>query len=181
MYMKKQLRKLKSSCDCLPILMLLVSLLAIKSRAVAQVTSFTHPGVPFTQADLDQLKSNISSEPWLSAYNALKNDSRSKLDYWMRGPFETVTRAPNLNNDAWKSDMIAIHNLTFMYVFTGDSAYARKATNMLDAWARVNTSWGGNESMLDIGDHVPYFVPAADILRSTFPGWSDANSANVEK
>jgi len=147
----------------------------------AQVTQFTHPGVPFTQADLAQLKANITQEPWLTGYNALKNDSRSRLDYSMRGPFASVTRAPNLNNDAWKSDMQAIHNLTFMYVFTGDSTYARKATNILDAWARINTSWGGNESMLDIGDYVPYFVPAADILRSTFPGWSAANSANVEK
>jgi len=75
--------------------------------------------------------------------------------------------------------MEAIHNLTFMYVFTGDSAYARKATNMLDAWAVTNTVWGGNESMLDIGDYVPYFVTAADILKSTFPGWSSANTTHV--
>lgn len=162
-------------------LLFLLLLLLIYGSAKAQVTQFARPGVPFTLADLTQLKANITQEPWLTGYNALRNDARSKLDYSMRGPFTTVTRAPNLNNDAWKSDMQAIHNLTFMYVFTGDSAYARKATNMLDLWARTNTSWGGNESMLDIGDFVPYFVPAADILRSTFPGWSVSNSTNVEK
>ena len=146
-----------------------------------QAQTFVHPGIPFTSSDLDQLKENITKEPWLSAYNAFKNDSRSKLSYGMQGPHATVTRAPNLNNTQWKSDMQAIHNLTFMYVFTGDSAYARKATNMLDAWAVTNTVWGGNESMLDIGDYAQYWATAAEILRYTFPGWTAANTQHVEK
>jgi len=146
-------------------------------RAHAQ--TFVHPGVPFTRADLDQLKANITKEPWLTGYNALKGDSHSQLGYAMKGPFATVTRAPNLNNPAWLDDMIAIHNLAFMYVFTGDSTYARKATNMLDAWAVTNTSWGGGENMLDIGDRVAYFVVGADILRSTFPGWTATNDTHV--
>lgn len=141
--------------------------------------TFVHPGIPFTQSDLNQLKVNITQEPWLSAYNSLKNDSRSQLTYGMQGPFATVSRAPNLNNTQWKSDMIAIHNLTFMYVFTENSAYAQKATDMLDAWAITNTTWGGNENMLDIGDHVAFFVTAADILKSTYPGWTADNTTHV--
>jgi autotransporter-associated beta strand protein len=145
----------------------------------ARAQTFVHPGVPFTKADLDQLKANITQEPWLTGYNALKSDYHSQLSYGIHGPYATVSRAPNLNNTAWLEDMIAIHNLTFMYVFTGDSAYARKATNMLDAWAVTNTVWGGNENMLDIGDRAPYFIAGADILRSTFPGWSAANDTHV--
>ncbi|GAA3962400.1 cellulose binding domain-containing protein [Mucilaginibacter dorajii] len=141
--------------------------------------TFVQPGVPFTRADLDQLKGNITKEPWLTGYNSLKGDSHSQLAYAMKGPFATVTRAPNLNNPAWLDDMIAIHNLAFMYVFTGDSTYARKATNMLDSWAVINTTWGGGENMLDIGDRVAYFVAGADILRSTFPGWTAANDTHV--
>jgi hypothetical protein len=142
---------------------------------------FVHPSIPFTKYDLDQLKANISQEPWRTGYNALVNDSRSKLTYAMQGPFTEVGRAPNLHNDQWKSDMQAIHNLTFMWIFTGDSAYARKATNMLDTWAVTNTVWSGGEAMLDIGDYVPYFVTAADILRGLFPGWSDSNTVHVKK
>ena len=139
-----------------------------------------HPSIPFTKYDLDQLKINIAQEPWRTGYNALAGDSRSKLTYAMQGPFTEVGRAPNLNNSQWISDMQAIHNLTFMWVFTGDSAYARKATNMLDAWAVTNTVWSGSESMLDIGDYTPYFVTAADILRGLFPGWSDSNTVHVK-
>jgi autotransporter-associated beta strand protein len=145
-----------------------------------QAQRFAHPGIPFTQYDLNQLKQNITREPWLSAYNAFTNDSHSKLSYGMKGPFATVTRAPNLNNVAWTEDMVAVHNLAFMWVFTGDSAYARKATNMIDAWAVTNTTWGGGESMLDIGDYAQYWATGADILRGTFPGWSATNTAHVK-
>jgi autotransporter-associated beta strand protein len=151
----------------------------VSTNAMAQ--RFVHPSIPFTKYDLDQLKANMNQQPWLTGYNALAGDARSKLSYGMQGPFTEVGRAPNLNNTKWISDMQAIHNLTFMWVFTGDSAYARKATNMLDAWAVTNTVWSGGEAMLDIGDYVPYFVTAADILRGLFPGWSDSNTVHVKK
>jgi autotransporter-associated beta strand protein len=141
---------------------------------------FTHPGIPFTTYDLNQLKANITKEPWLSAYNAFAGDDHSKLSYWTPGPSATVTRAPNLNNTRWISDMIAVRNLAFMWVFTGDSAYARKATDLLDAWAVTNTVWGGNESMLDIGDYTECWATGADILKSTFPGWTEANTVHVK-
>jgi autotransporter-associated beta strand protein len=141
---------------------------------------FQHPGIPFTKYDLEQLKANITQEPWLSAYNNFKNAAHSQLSYGMKGPHATVTRAPNLNNIAWIEDMKAVLNLSLMWVFTGDSAYARKATNMLDAWAVTNTVWGGNESMLDIGDYAQCWATGADILRGTFPGWTQANTDHVK-
>ncbi len=148
-------------------------------QTISAQKTFVHPGIPFTQSDLDQLKVNITKEPWLSGYNALKDDYRSQLSFTMRGPFATVTRSPDLNNSPWKIDMVAIHNLTFMYVFTGDTAYAAKATQILDAWAVTNTTWGGGENMLDIGDYAPYFITAADILKSTYPGWTADNTTHV--
>ncbi|TRX03697.1 hypothetical protein [Flavobacterium gawalongense] len=96
------------------------------TQQISAQQTFVHPGIPFTQSDLNQLKVNITQEPWLSAYNTFKNNSRSQLSYTPATPQATVSRAPNLNNTQWKSDMIAIHNLTFMYVFTGNSTYAQK-------------------------------------------------------
>ena len=163
--------------------LLLVTLLLFFGfiQTISAQKTFVHPGIPFTQPDLDQLKANITQEPWLSGYNALKNDSRSQLSYGMKGPFATVTRAPNLNNDQWKSDMQAIHNLAWMWWFTGNTAYAKKATDMLDAWAVTNTTWGGNENMLDIGDYAQYWATGAEILRYTYPGWTQENTQHVEK
>lgn len=159
--------------------LLLFSLSVFVTMSV-QAQTFVHPGVAFNQADLNQLKANISREPWLSGYNAFKNDSHSQLSYGQKGPFATVTRAPNLNNSAWIEDMQAVHNLAWMWWFTGDSTYARKATNLIDAWAVTNTTWGGGESMLDIGDYAQYWGVGAEILRSTFPGWTAANTQHVK-
>lgn len=166
---------------CLPSLKhCMLKLVLLLFPFVLNAQRFVHPGIPFTQYDLDQLKQNITKEPWLSDYNAFKNDPHSQLSYAMRGPVANVSRAPNLNNTLWMEDMVAIHHLAFMWIFTGDSAYARKATDMLDAWAVTNTTWGGNENMLDIGDYAQYWATGADILKSTFPGWTAANTQHVD-
>ncbi|MBA0884957.1 LamG-like jellyroll fold domain-containing protein, partial [Flavobacterium undicola] len=158
---------------------ILFLILCFTQQISAQQT-FVHPGIAFNQADLDQLKVNITKEPWLSAYNTFKNDSHSQLSY-VGSPQATVSRAPNLNNTTWINDMIAVHNLAFMWWFTGDVAYAQKATSILDGWAVTNTSWGGNESMLDIGDYAQHWAVGAEILRYTYPGWTQANTDHVEK
>jgi autotransporter-associated beta strand protein len=147
----------------------------------ATAQQFVHPGIPFTRSDLDQLKQNITREPWLSAYNSFKSDARSQLSYGMQGPFTTVSRAPDINRNQWINDMTAVHNLAFMWIFTGDTAYAKKATDILNAWAVTQTSWTGDESFLDLGDQANMFVTAADILKSTYPGWTATHTANVNR
>lgn len=179
--MKHLLKQLKRIREIPPFFILLTSICLIFSGIVPlRAQTFIHPGVAFNRADLDQLKANITKEPWLSAYNTFKNDSHSQLSYTPGAPQQTVTRAPDLNNVQWKNDMLAIHNLAWMWWFTGDSTYARKATNMLDGWAVTNTTWGGNESMLDIGDYAQFWGVGAEILRSTFPGWTAANTLHVK-
>ena len=159
-------------------LLLLCLILSIRT---ANAQQFVHPGIPFTRSDLDLLKQNITREPWLTAYNSFKSDARSQLSYGMQGPFTTVSRAPDINRNQWISDMTAVHNLAFMWIFTGDTAYAKKATGILDAWAVTQTTWTGDESFLDLGDQANMFVTGADILKSTYPGWTAANTANVNR
>ncbi|SDG18911.1 cellulose binding domain-containing protein [Chitinophaga filiformis] len=159
---------------------LLLLCLTVSIRT-ANAQQFVHPGIPFTMSDLDQLKQNITREPWLSAYNSFKSDSRSQLSYGMQGPFTTVSRAPDINRNQWINDMTAIHNLAFMWIFTGDTAYAKKATDILNAWAVTQTTWTGDESFLDLGDQANLFVTGADILKSTYPGWTATNTANVNR
>lgn len=159
--------------------LLLLLLLGNTREVVAQ--QFVHPGIPFSQSDLDLLKTNITREPWLSAYNAFANDAKSKLSYGMQGPLAVVSRAPDINRNAWMNDMTAVHHLAFMWIFTGDTAYARKATDILNAWAVTNTDWTGDESFLDLGDYADMYVTGADILKATYPGWTATNTANVNR
>lgn len=163
------------------ILKTLLPLWLILGIHTATAQQFVHPGIPFTGSDLDQLKQNITREPWLSAYNSFKADARSQLSYGMQGPFTTVSRAPDINRNQWINDMTAVHNLAFMWIFTGDTAYAKKATDILNAWAVTQTSWTGDESFLDLGDQANLFVTGADILKSTYPGWTATHTANVNR
>jgi len=142
---------------------------------------FVHPGVILTREDLETLKANIKREPWKSAYEGLVNDGHSKLTYKMAGPFKEIKRAPNENLWPWRNDMVAIWNLSRLWYFTGNNAYAQKAHDILLAWAKTQTTFGGRESMLDLGDYAAAFVGGADILRGTWPGWTSADTAAVKK
>ncbi|MDQ3815092.1 MAG: discoidin domain-containing protein, partial [Armatimonadota bacterium] len=131
-------------------------------------------------ADLETLRANLDREPWKSGYAALAAEGRSQLTYKMAGPFANVSRAPHVNLNQWRSDMVAIWNLSRMWYFTGNTAYAQKAHDILLAWATTHTSFTGRECMLDLGDYAYMFVGGADILRGTWPGWTEADTTAVK-
>src|SRR5687767_1706238 len=98
--------KIHSATSLLLLHLLFIIFITLFAPLCVRSQTFVHPGIPFTKYDLEQLKANITKEPWLSAYNAFKDDYRSKLSY-TGNPKATVTRAPNLNNTVWINDMIA--------------------------------------------------------------------------
>jgi regulation of enolase protein 1 (concanavalin A-like superfamily) len=156
--------------------------LLLFALGLPQTHAYTHPGAPLSLSDLQTLKANVNQgkEPWKSGYAALAGDGRSSLSYTMQGPFTNVSRSPNVNLNQWRSDMIAIWNLSRMWYFTGNEAYAQKAHDILLTWANTQTSFTGSESMLDLGDYAYRFVGGADILRGTWPGWTEADTTAVK-
>ena len=143
-----------------------------------------HPGVGVTLSDLQTLKANVDQgkEPWKSAYDQLANSPTSRLSYAGRGgPFAKVSRAPDENLFAWRTDMVAISELSRMWYFTRDERYAENARKLLLGWATTHVEFSGRESMLDLGDYAFEFVGGAEILRSTYPGWTEADTATVKK
>jgi len=147
------------------------------------VRVFSHPGAPLTLSDLNTLKAYVDQgrQPWKSAYDNLVNDGHARLTFTMAGPYAKVSRAPDENLGAWRSDMIAVWNLSRMWHFTGNQEYAKKAREILMAWATTHVEFSGRESMLDLGDYAYMFVGGADILRGTWQGWTEADTATVKK
>ncbi|MEJ2043954.1 MAG: alginate lyase family protein [Reinekea sp.] len=147
------------------------------------VRTITHPGAPLSLSDLETLKTYIDQgrEPWASGFELLSKDGRAQYTFAMAGPFKKVSRSPNENIWPWRSDMTAIWNLSRMWYFTQDDRYAKKAREILLAWATTQTEFSGRESMLDLGDYAYMFVGGADILRGTWPGWTEADTATVKK
>lgn len=168
--------------DLAAALLLLSSAVQPAYCGAADVRVFTHPGAPLTISDLAALKAHVDQgqEPWKSGYDLLANDGKAKLTYVMGGPYATVSRAPDLNLWAWRNDMVAIWNLSRMWYFTRNDDYAKKAREILMAWATTQTAFSGRESMLDLGDYAYLFVGGADILRGTWQGWTEDDTATVK-
>jgi hypothetical protein len=162
--------------------LLILSAAVLPGYSAAQATGFTHPGAPLTLSDLTTLKSYVDQgrQPWKSAYDQLANDGKAKLTYVMAGPYATVSRSPDVNLWPWRNDMVAIWNLSRMWYFTRNPDYAKKAHDILMQWATTQTAFSGSESMLDLGDYAYAFVGGADILRGTWPDWTDADTAAVK-
>jgi Ricin-type beta-trefoil lectin domain-like/F5/8 type C domain/Alginate lyase/Protein of unknown function (DUF1349) len=160
----------------------LVALTMPLAFGLQQAKAYTHPGAPLSLADLQALKANVDQnrEPWKSGYTALAADSKSQLTYTMQGPFANVSRSPNVNLTQWRNDMTAVWNLSRMWYFTGNAAYAQKAHDILLAWATNHTSFTGGESPLDLGDYAYKFVGGADILRGTWSGWTTTDTSTVQ-
>ncbi|PQP01214.1 hypothetical protein C5614_04420 [Massilia phosphatilytica] len=167
---------------CRSIAAILLSSAVFPACGGEQARVFTHPGTPLTVSDLSTLKTYVDQgrQPWKSAYDQLANDGKARLTYVMAGPFATVSRAPDVNLWPWRVDMMAIWNLSRMWYFTGNKDYAKKAHDILIAWATTQTEFAGRESMLDLGDYAYMFVGGADILRGTWPDWTDADTATVK-
>ncbi|RYF53177.1 MAG: hypothetical protein EOO27_26825, partial [Comamonadaceae bacterium] len=143
-----------------------------------------HPGAGLTLSDLQTLKANVDQgkEPWKSGFNNLANRPNARITYAGRGgPFAKVSRAPDENLNAWRSDMSAISDQSLMWYFTRDERYAKTAKWLLLRWANTHVEFSGRESMLDLGDYAAQFVGGAEILRSTYPGWTEADTATVKK
>ena len=150
--------------------------------SVAAGTVFTHPGAPFSLSDLNTLKAHVDQgrQPWKSGFDLLANEGKSKLTYTMGGPYATVGRSPDVNLWPWRNDMMAIWNLARMWHFTRNEDYAIKARSILMAWATTQVEFTGRESMLDLGDYAYMFVGGADILRGTWSGWTESDTATVK-
>ena len=142
---------------------------------------FAHPSAPLNLEELKTLKANLDKEPWKSGYAALVADSHSKLGGRNPGPFAEVGRAPNVNLWPWRSSMISIWCLARMWYFTGNEAYAKKAHDILIGWATTHTVFSGREATLDIGDYAYMFVGGAEILRGTWPGWTETDTSYCQK
>ncbi|MEO7101039.1 MAG: RICIN domain-containing protein [Luteolibacter sp.] len=158
----------------------LASLTLLSTLGLPQVHAYTHPGSTLNLADLQALKAKIAANqaPWKYAFDDFA--MRQNSSYGMRGPFATVSRSPDQNLNQWRADMTAVWNMSLMWYFTGDNAYAQKARDVLVTWAYVNKEFSGQESMLDLGDYAPQFVGAAEILRGTWPGWTETDTAEVK-
>jgi hypothetical protein len=141
---------------------------------------FTHPGVLLNRAQLADIKRRVAAgiEPQKSAFEALKVSKLGAIDYTPH-PRETVECGSNSNPDlgckAEQADSEAAYAQALLWIITGNEEYGRNAVRIMNAWSGTlaggHTNNNGPVQASWTGDVWPR---AAEIIRYSYKGWSDA-------
>jgi hypothetical protein len=155
--------------------MLVAAALAVPQPAQAAV--FKHPGVLVSRAQLDFVRANLGNEPWKSAWNALRSHSLASLSYTAK-PRAEVNCGPSSNPDIGcsdeRKDAMAAYTHALQWYLTKDDRYAKKAIQIMDAWSAVITKHTGDNAPLQTGWAGANFSRAAELIKHTYGGWSQA-------
>ena len=134
---------------------------------------FVHPGISYTQADIDRMRSLIAAkqEPYYSAFTALKNGPYS-------GTSGSVSSRGTQIKEGQFNGTVGIdgrkaHDLALLYVLTGETKYADKAVQFLNANSYYTNTSSRGTGPLDNGK-VNLLIEAAELLRD-YPGWAAAD------
>ena len=149
----------------------------------AKPAGFNHPGVLVNRAQLAEIKRRVAAgiEPQKSAFAAMKASKLCAVDYRAQ-PVPTVLSGPFSNPEvgakAEQADCEAAYGQALMWCITGDETYAKNSVGILNAWSHtltgghryangpIQSAWCGS-----------VFARAAEIMRATYPAWSDADIA----
>lgn len=145
--------------------------------------SFVHPGILHSRDDLARMKAAIQTgkEPVFSGYGIFAKDPYSQYSYKIKGPLDTVSRNPTVGQGFYDSDANAAHQNAIMWTITGDNRYAQKTIEIINSWSATLKAIGGRDAVLMAGLGPFKMVNAAEIIRYTNAGWSNADIANAEK
>jgi hypothetical protein len=151
----------------------------------AATGAFVHPGLLHTRADLDRMRQQVAAgrEPWKGGFEKLRGHGQSSSDWELRGPLETVTRETGNThgNTAMVLDGNAAYQNALMWCITGDEAHARKAVQILNAWAGTLRRMNGHDVQLAAGLNGFKFVNAAELMRHTYPAWKAEDVVRLER
>ncbi|WP_205702871.1 alginate lyase family protein [Botryobacter ruber] len=120
-------------------------------------------------------------EPIYSGFEVFRQNPVSQYTYQMQGPMEMVGRNPTVGQGAYDTDANAAHHNALMWYITGEKSYAEKAIAIVNAWSSTLKSITGRDAVLMAGLGPFKMVNAAEILRYTNSGWSDADIRQTEK
>ena len=146
---------------------------------------FIHPGILHTQADFERVKEKLATgqEPWLTAYNSLLGSPHTNLD-WKPAPTVKIIRGggnvwePDGDNygNAYR-DAHTAYQCALVWKISGDTRYADKAIQILNAWARTCKKVSGNSNAcLALGLYGYEFANAGELMRD-YEGWKAVDFA----
>ncbi|MBJ07072.1 MAG: hypothetical protein CMO40_08175 [Verrucomicrobiaceae bacterium] len=144
---------------------------------------FIHPGLLHTRADLVRMQKEVASGkgPVFEAFRSLEKSPYAAASYAPKGPFPEWGRAPDIRKGEAESDALATYQNALMWTITGKRDHALKAISILNSWTNTLKKVGGIDGVLAAGLQGFMFVNAAELLRHTDSGWTEAEAARCGK
>lgn len=165
-------------------LIIAISIILISTKSWSNDgNGFNHPGLFHSQNDLDRMREAVKAkeEPIFSGFKILKESLHSKSNYKMQGPFPEWGRAPNIRAGEARNDAKAAYENALMWSITGDKEHAKKAIQIINAWANTLKKVSGIDGVLAAGIQGVKFANAAEILRYSDSGWSEQEAKKCEE
>lgn len=153
---------------------------AVPSKALASFDQpFRHPGVVLTAAQLDEIRNGVRSgrEPWKSWFAPFDYDPGT---VGHEGQFEEYGRNGDIHRGEFQSEMWELHRMAMLWVVKKDRRAAERGVGILENYAKNHKRFVGVEGSFMQGDCMNAII-AAEILRSTYPGWTEQNTANIKR
>jgi len=138
--------------------------------------AFAHPGALHKLSDLERMRYQVAAgiEPWATSFRTLSANARARFDYTVRGtPGLTSVERGGTNGPEFESDVTAAYLNALMWAITEDERHAAKCVEIFEAWSALTAVVGGGTEALNAGLYAWKLVEAAEIIRSTYSGWTD--------
>lgn len=149
---------------------------------------FVHPGALSTQPDLDRMRAKVAAnaQPWKASWDILVANSHAQLSY-TPNPQVTICRGGACagmgypeNYMIMANDAHAAYQCALRYQVSGDTNYAEKAVQIMDAWSStLNLITGDSNALLAGGIQGYQWACAAELMRN-YSGWATTNFARFQ-
>lgn len=157
-------------------------------------SKFVHPGVYNSQEELDFIKQkvNAGSQPWKDGYDKMMEHPGSRLSFTTTahsiiyaGGQESGAPA-GATTDKFSDAAHAAYSHALQWVITGNQANADKSIEILDEWGgtltEIRSATGAYryQNTLHAAQYSSVFVAAAEIIKYTNAGWSNAGVTDFQ-
>ncbi|HCU49745.1 MAG TPA: hypothetical protein DGG94_08090, partial [Micromonosporaceae bacterium] len=154
-------------------------LTSVSPPVAAAPTTFAHPGVLVSRAQLDFVRGRVqaNAQPWKAAYDQMLASSYASLSRTPR-PRAVVECGsysnPNNGCTDERQDAIAAYTDALVWYITRDARYANKAIALMDAWSATIQDHTNSNARLQTGWAGSSWTRAAEIIRYTYTSWPNA-------
>ncbi|MDY4374296.1 alginate lyase family protein [Pectobacterium carotovorum] len=156
------------------------------SHAATNDKAFLHPGMLYTQADLERMKAGVDNkqDPWYTDWQLLQSHSLASSTYSVTPKAVVYRNDPtngNVGNGDLQNSASAALSLAIEWAMTKNPIYSNAAIKILNGWSSTLTEIKGHDAQLAASLYGYKLLNAAEILRYTGSDWSSADIAQFSK